>query len=374
MNRRTSKRMSDAPLSPSSSAVTGASSFRKSKTESGTVKKKSKMAGTSSKLKEAPSVSTLSNFSETTSVPMDYEEAMTFSVTQEMENNETRLLQEQQKLLEAQINNTLDLPSVHNINVVSNLQLPATGYIPNYNQENRVIELGALNQKIIYILPPSLNQIHSTCDNIRQIQQTIDKLKSYLNRLQSNVDQNLSFSLKNYMMFEEPQENRIDYQEIMLALLREKDVNSKNFYKFSKLLHSYYIQCFDSIVPIAHVIVNVNYTRNKTKITHSITHFINLCVNYVVSSVRVLLSSSGTALSPVSQSIRAEYLEHIQETQKYITNYYTYKLVELTNTVFYKHTPDNDDNRFESHQAVLPSDHIYDIPIYVLMVSNKLNF
>ncbi|QEI03660.1 hypothetical protein [Rachiplusia nu nucleopolyhedrovirus] len=265
-------------------------------------------------------------------------------------------------------------------NIVTPMENTYTSYnsaTPSFNsrinnyQEDQIMH-DVNSPKVIFLLAPSLNQIYSNSDNTRQIQEAIDRLASYLNRLQSNINQNISFTLKNYMTFEETQENRIDYQEIMLAILRNKDVRPENFYKFSEALQSYYFQCFDSIVPIAHVIVNVNYTRGKTKIVHSLTHFFNLCINYFVSSIfNILLEPSSVSSNNI---IRPEYLEHIEDMQKNITNMYNFRLVDLQNTLFYKHTPDNDDNRFESQKATLPSDVIYDVAINVKLISNYLSF
>ncbi len=365
--RRSSKRSSDSPLSPPPSS--SSSIFRKSKNgDTAVAKKKTKLLGTTTIVakKDLPSVSTVLNSKE---IDMDnIDNQVIMALDKELE--EIQLIEEQQRIVNENINSSLTVPPSNIATPIDNIYTNQTTTVPmdtsiSYLRQEHRQQKGI---RLIMIVAPGLNQIISSFDNTPQIQQSINRLKAYLDKLQKNINGPTATSLKNYMIFEDIQENRIDYQEIMLALLRHRNVKAKNFYKFSEAIKSYYYKCFDSIVPIAHVIVNVNYTRDRTKIAHSLTHFFNLCVHYVVSSINILLTNTETA------AIQDKFIEHIKITQEEITNMYNFRLLDLHNVVFYKHTPDNDENRYESYQASLPSDIIYDMPITVQLVSNYLSF
>ncbi|AYN45056.1 se96 [Alphabaculovirus alterspexiguae] len=221
---------------------------------------------------------------------------------------------------------------------------------------------------IVFIRPPTLNQISQFSNNYVEIQHAIDTITLYMNTLQYNIDPKNKLTAKQFFTLNENETNKLEYKDIMYSILNNNKVNRKNFYAISNMFYHYYVKLMDNLIPIAHVIVNVNYTRGKTRISHALTTFINLCAHYVVSNIKQLFNKEN--ISNVSE----EYLNVITTNQSLLTNLYNFRLSDLRRVLFIKHTTDNDINRFETLQAKNPEDRVINIHINVLYNLPRLNF
>ncbi|QEI03476.1 hypothetical protein [Spodoptera cosmioides nucleopolyhedrovirus] len=242
----------------------------------------------------------------------------------------------------------------------------------NGNGNNRmdvdVIKSGGDNT-VVLVKPPTMNQIGTLHDNVTDIQLAINIITQYMDALQRNVSPTITMTTKQYFTFFENQINRLDYKSIMLSILNNNTVNRENFYALSNMFYNYYIKLFDNIIPLAHVIVNVNYTHGKTRITSSMTGFINSCAHYVVSNIKQLLGEYHSQIN-----IPDEYYRIVVDKQHCLTNLYNFRLNDLRNVVFIKHTPDNDINTFTSQPAENSDDHIISFPIRVVYNLPNLKF
>ena len=246
-----------------------------------------------------------------------------------------------------------------------------TSYLPPPQHQNVDIDtnINNNNNTIVLVKPPTMNQIDTMQDNVRDIQTAINMITQYMNALQNNISPGTILTTKQYFTFQEPHVNKLDYKTIMVSILNNNVVNRQNFYALSNMFYYYYIKLFDNIVPLAHIIVNVNYTRGKTRITHSLTAFLNLCAHYVVSNIKQLFSSETYI------NIPDEYYKIITDKQHCLTNLYNFRLNDLRIIPFVKHTYDNDANTFQSESTTSdPNDHIISFPIRVLYNVPNLKF
>ncbi|QNV47831.1 hypothetical protein [Alphabaculovirus altersperidaniae] len=221
---------------------------------------------------------------------------------------------------------------------------------------------------VILVKPPTMNQIGMLHDNVRDIQLAINIITQYMNALQRNISPTITMTTKQYFTFFEPQVNKLAYKTIMMSILNNNTVNRENFYALSNMFYYYYIKLFDNIIPLAHVIVNVNYTHGTTHISYALTGFINSCAHYVVSNIKQLFSYQSNI------NISNEYYRIITDKQHCLTNLYNFKLNDLRNVLFIKHTRDNDTNTFGSEAAENSEDHVIDIPIHVSYNLPNLKF
>nr|QBI90263.1 hypothetical protein [Trichoplusia ni single nucleopolyhedrovirus] len=375
MDRRSSKRASDTPLSPPPSSSSSILGFRKSSTKSDVSAKKKPKSTT--KPPPATAISTATSA---------VEQEMEMDIDRSMINEEQQRIQKIRQLEESEMHilkrqnemsRTIELfqdPQTTTTTLPSATLATAVSAAVDMNKRRR-IEGGSSSSLpvVVFITPPLLNQIASDCNNVLDIQKSIDSIKLYLDALQNNINPRVSSTLKQFLTFEDNVENVIDYATIMNAILSDKDVSRKNFYKFSEALFNYYMRIFDNVSTVAHIIVNVNYTRGKTKITHGITNFFNLCVNYIVSNITDLLEYKESQL-PYNYMHPNEYQRHINDYQRKLTDMYNYRLLDLQSIVFYKHTPDNDANQFVSVAARNKYYRIIDVDINVKNVYNYLVF
>ncbi|AGC36257.1 hypothetical protein TF1A_0042 [Chrysodeixis chalcites SNPV TF1-A] len=372
MDRRSSKRASETPLSPPPSSSSSSSSilgFRKSSKTDGSAKKKLK---STTKPPPATAISTATSSVEA-EMEMDIDRSMMIDEEQQriqhirqMEEAEKHIMRRQNEM-----SRTIQLSQDPTTLPAASLTTAVSSVI-DMNKRQRT-EGSNSSPVVVFITPPLLNQIPSDCNNMLCIQKSIDSIKLYLDALQNNINSRVSNTLKQFLTFEDNIENVIDYATIMNAILSDKDVSRKNFYKFSEALFNYYVRIFDNVSTVAHVIVNVNYTRGKTKITHGITNFFNLCVNYIVSNITDLLEYKESRL-PYDYIHPDEYRNHIDNYQRKLTDMYNYRLLDLLSIIFYKHTPDNDVNQFTSVAATNKYYRVIDIDIHVKNVYNYLVF
>lgn len=218
---------------------------------------------------------------------------------------------------------------------------------------------------VVFVRPPALNQIGPLADNVRDIQTAINTIKLYMDALQNNT----AMSTKKYFTMLEEQTNKLAYKDIMFSILNNNSVNKRNFHAVSNMFYYYYVKLFDNTVPIAHVIVNVNYTRGKTNITHALTAFFNSCAHYVVSNIKQLFNVEHQLVN-----IPDEYYKIIDANQIALTNLYNFRLNDLRSVVFIKHTPDNDVNVYESVRANNPEERVFNVPIRVMINVPRLYF
>ncbi|ABM45818.1 unknown protein [Spodoptera frugiperda multiple nucleopolyhedrovirus] len=241
-------------------------------------------------------------------------------------------------------------------------------YFPNYDPDvsNSAMDVD-IRKQVVFVRPPTMNQITKQYDNINDIQNAIDNITQYMDALQNNIS-SVKWTTKQHFTFFENQVNKIGYKDIMISVLNNNTVNRDNFYALSNMFYNYYVHLFNNIIPLAHIIVNVNYTHNKTRITHSMTAFLNMCAHYVVSNIRQLFNSEPTINIPES------YYKIITDKQQCLTNLYNFKLNDLRNLTFIKHTPDNDVNTYTSTTASNPKDRVISFPIYVVYNIPNLKF
>ncbi|QAT90394.1 hypothetical protein KM622_gp108 [Spodoptera exempta nucleopolyhedrovirus] len=272
--------------------------------------------------------------------------------------------------LEDSINESMIRSPVYTPNVAS-----TSTAVPRYDEEvvddvdmTDITRASASKATIVFIRPPTLNQISQLSSNYMEIQHAIDTITAYMNTLQYNINPTGRLTAKQFFTLNENETNKLEYKDIMYSILNNNTVNRRNFYAVSNMFYYYYVKLMDNIIPIAHVIVNVNYTRGKTRITHALTTFINLCAHYVVSNIKQLLNKETTSKVP------EEYLNVITANQLSLTNLYNFRLSDLRRVVFVKHTMDNDINKYNTLLAKNPEDRVIDIPIHVLYNVPQLNF
>lgn len=234
--------------------------------------------------------------------------------------------------------------------------------------EIAAMEVDINRADVVFVRPPTLNQISGTTDNVRDIQRAIDMIKAYMDTLQNNIAP-AKISTKDHFTIFERQTNKLAYKDIIFSILNNNTVNRRNFVAVSDMFYYYYIKLFDNILPIAHIIVNVNYTRNKTKITHMLTAFLNSCAHYVVSNIKQLFNVEQKNIN-----VPEDYYRIIDSNQSTLTNLYNFRLSDLRSVLFVKHTPDNDVNKFEIVRAANPDERVIDVPIHVLMNVPRLRF
>jgi hypothetical protein len=232
---------------------------------------------------------------------------------------------------------------------------------------NTVVGVG--NNAVVLVKPPTMNQIGMLHDNVRDIQLAINIITEYMNALQRNISTTTTMTTKQYFTFYEEQVNKLDYKDIMVSILNNNTVNRENFYALSNMFYNYYINLFDNIIPLAHVIVNVNYTHGKTRITSSITGFINSCAHYIVSNIKQLFGEYHSQIN-----IPDEYYRIVIDKQHCLTNLYNFRLNDLRSILFIKHTGDNDVNTFGSRPAENSDDHVISFPIRVVYNLPNLKF
>lgn len=221
---------------------------------------------------------------------------------------------------------------------------------------------------VIFVRPPLLNQVSTWPCNVTDIQNAIDRLQLYMDALQNNIAPR-RMSLKNHFTHYEPQINKLAYRDIMFAIVNHNRVHRHNFEDASNMFYKYFIKIFDHIEPMAHAIVNVNYTIGQTNISEALTAYINLCAHYVVSNISLLFNKNSTTVN-----VPAEYQHKIDQYQYNLTNLYNSRLVSLRGVVFYKHTSDNDVNTTPSALPDDPRDRIINVRIRVVPNDLKLNF
>nr|QKO28992.1 hypothetical protein [Spodoptera exigua multiple nucleopolyhedrovirus] len=240
---------------------------------------------------------------------------------------------------------------------------------PTNNNRMDVDVVKGGNNVVILVKPPTMNQIGMLHDNVRDIQLAINIITEYMNALQRNISTTVTMTTKQYFTFFEEQINKLDYKDIMVSILNNNTVNRDNFYALSNMFYNYYVNLFDNIIPLAHVIVNVNYTHGKTRISSSITSFINSCAHYVVSNIKQLFGEYHSQIN-----IPNDYYRIITDKQHCLTNLYNFRLNDLRNILFIKHTRDNDVNTFGSRPAENTDDHVISFPIRVVYNLPNLKF
>ncbi|ACI28826.1 agip125 [Agrotis ipsilon multiple nucleopolyhedrovirus] len=221
---------------------------------------------------------------------------------------------------------------------------------------------------VVFVRPPTLNQIGTMPDSVRDIQLAINIIKLYMDALQHNIAP-ARMSVKDHFTMLEQQTNKLAYKDIMYSILNNNTVNRRNFYAVSNLFYYYFVKLFDNTVSIAHVIVNVNYTRGKTNISQAITAFFNSCAHYVVSNIKQLFN-----VEQQTMNIPDEYYRVIENNQVTLTNLYNFRLNDLRSIIFVKYTPDNDNNTFESKRADNADERVLNIPIHVMRNVPQLYF
>ncbi|AJD80733.1 hypothetical protein [Pseudoplusia includens SNPV IE] len=366
--RRSSKRVSETPLSPTPSSSSSILGFKKSSKTDGSAKKNLK---STTKPTPATAISTATSSVEP-EIEMDIDRSMfdeeqhRIQQIRQLEESEKHIMKRQDEM-----SRRLQLsedPQTTTTTTTTTTKLPSSSSLNSAFDMNKRSRITGSMPEVINV-PPLLNQIPGDSTNVFCIQKNIDKIKQYLDTLQNNINPLVSNTLKQYMTFEDNVENIIDYASIMNAMLSGKDVSRRNFYKFSEALFNYYVRIFDNVSTVAHVIVNVNYSRGKTKITHAITNFFNLCINYIVSNITELLEYKESYYKHPD-----EYQSHIDVNQRKLTDIYNNRLLDLKSIQFYKHTPDNDVNQFISVGATNKYYRIIDVDINVKNVFNYLIF
>ncbi|ABF47381.1 Chch42-like peptide [Clanis bilineata nucleopolyhedrovirus] len=222
---------------------------------------------------------------------------------------------------------------------------------------------------VVFIVAPTLNQIPASPNNVRSLQQNINELALYLHYLSRSTTQ----SIKEYFMYKRQgySNNALDYKECMLVL-KNFHVNRANYMKFSDLVYNFYVSLIQNLNTFAHILVNVNYTHNRTNASQVLTYFINQCVGYIVDHVTDLLSIND---GRTSNRIDLDMQNHIEQQQISLTSYYNYNLVNLQAHKYYKFTPDNDDNPVEQYKHnVTAENKIYSIKLFVIPIDTSLKF
>ncbi|AAZ38282.1 ORF-116 [Agrotis segetum nucleopolyhedrovirus A] len=243
-----------------------------------------------------------------------------------------------------------------------------SNYDPQASTDVTTMDVDVARASVVFVRPPALNQIGGMADNVRDIQLAINTIKLYMDALQNNIAP-IKMTAKLYFTMLEQHTNKLAYKDIMFSILNNNTVNERNFHAASNMFYYYFVKLFDNILPIAHVIVNVNYTRNKTKISHSLTAFFNTCAHYVVSNIKQLFNVEQTNVN-----VPDEYYKVIEANQTTLTNLYNFRLNDLRSVAFIKHTPDNDVNAFDSVRADNPEERVINVPIQVMMNVPRLYF
>ncbi|ACI47480.1 unknown [Spodoptera litura nucleopolyhedrovirus II] len=256
-------------------------------------------------------------------------------------------------------------PDPSSVGDMSTSAVAAAASIPH---QMDVEDAGVRNNTVILVRPPTMNQVGMLHDNVKDIQVAINIITQYMNALQNNISPTITMTTKQHFTMFENQVNKLDYRDIMVSILNNNTVNRENFYALSNMFYNYYIKLFDNIIPLAHVIVNVNYTHGKTRISAALTAFINSCAHYVVSNIKQLLGYQN----PIN--ISDEYYRIIVDKQHCLTNLYNFRLNDLRSVLFIKHTHDNDINTFGSRPADNSDDHVISIPIHVVYNVPNLKF
>jgi hypothetical protein len=211
---------------------------------------------------------------------------------------------------------------------------------------------------VVFVRPIVLQPIPSVPDNVTQIQLGIDNFKMYLNALHNNVHNKRLFSLKDFFIINNELVSELKYKHIMQSIIKFQ-INSQNFLYASNMFYEYYIKLFDIIGELAHIIVNVNYTHNSTRISELLTLILNKCALYYYESIMDLIVEKSYSST--------QYYNIIEQNQSRLTNLFNIKLVSLQNILFYKHTVNNDINKKNTYSRTT----IIDIPIKVIFYKYK---
>ncbi|AIE47775.1 hypothetical protein pesp045 [Peridroma alphabaculovirus] len=222
---------------------------------------------------------------------------------------------------------------------------------------------------VVFVKPPALNQIASDAANVRDVQLAINTIKLYMDALQTGIGP-ASIALKEHFTLRTEQVTKLAYKDIMFSIINNNTVNRRNFYAISNLFYHYFVKLFDNTASVAHVIVNVNYTRHRTNISDQLTAFFNLCAHYVVSNIKQLINADKS----MTVSMPDEYMKVIRANQITLTNLFNFRLSDLRGIVFYKHTPDNDANTFVGEPASNREERILNVPLHVVLNVPQLYF
>nr|QEE80023.1 Maco-A 136 [Mamestra configurata nucleopolyhedrovirus A] len=222
---------------------------------------------------------------------------------------------------------------------------------------------------VIFIAAPVLNSVSMHPQNIRQIQCVIDNLQRYMDQLQKNIFHN-SMTLKQHFSDTQHKVIKLYYADIVSAIVQNNTVHAHNFHSVSEMFFNYYMGMFNVIEPIMHAIINVNYTIGKTNISQAVTHFLNVCAHYVVFLLQELINRNTT----VKNNIPAQYMNDIKKRQNILTNIFNSHLLSLQSSMFYKHTPNNDDTINVGVQPTNYRDRIISVHLRVYRDDFKLKF
>ncbi|AAG53787.1 unknown [Helicoverpa armigera nucleopolyhedrovirus] len=227
------------------------------------------------------------------------------------------------------------------------------------------------SQRVMYIIPPAINQIPQRPDSVPYIQQAIDRLQAYIQSLQVafNNPSNAAHTLSSFLRLDTNEECKIDYSDLIREIMKY-NVNTQNLTRVMDMLYNYYVSYSYIVETLTHVTVNVKYTEHQTNVMELIIHFINLCANYVISTLLQLLQNQPLQTRTHTRDV----YELLDERQRRLTNLYNSRIIDLQNVTFYKYTENNDDNVHRSVRPQRAEFAIVYVPLRVQRVETRLRY
>ncbi|AGE89897.1 hypothetical protein SlsnVgp042 [Spodoptera littoralis nucleopolyhedrovirus] len=197
----------------------------------------------------------------------------------------------------------------------------------------------------IRIVPPMLQYIPSSPNNVHYVQKAIDNLKYYLQNIidYRNVDM-MTF----FISYDVNQEHKIYFEEIVMNLLAY-GANKDNANHIIDLFENYYMGFTNILDVLLNVVVNVNYSTNRPReITYSLINFINACAQHIENKIEQRLVTSNVSKNLSSRILYDEDVtSRVQSIQIQLTGSYNSKLIQLQGKRLYKYTADNADDTFD---------------------------
>ncbi|AXS67704.1 Adho45-like protein [Cryptophlebia peltastica nucleopolyhedrovirus] len=228
----------------------------------------------------------------------------------------------------------------------------------NPDPNETAAEIIEYRQKIIQIKPLMMPIVH---ENIESIQNGFNVLITYLNF-------ELFVKLEKILKLTSKLSNKILYEDIM-SNFGKYDINARNYSKMSELIFKYYYSLLDNIENIVPILINVNYTHNKTNISLLICGVVN---NLAINMLRRFLKAQVTKPNEeMNVPIRFQSKVHIN--QNILTKKINHVLSRIHNNVYYKYTNDNDVNNIKTLK-VKKENMIDHIKVVVIVQKTTLNF
>ncbi|AKN80577.1 hypothetical protein [Perigonia lusca single nucleopolyhedrovirus] len=219
---------------------------------------------------------------------------------------------------------------------------------------------------ILFVEPMLLKQ-SLLLNDFQIVQDNILTLKKYLNDISG-----MSSTLRTY--FVKHNETNALKLGVLLNMLSHTNISAQNFNKFNDMIFKYYIMLIENLPMLTQILVNVNYTRDHTNVSYSLTRLLNNITDYMFS----ILFDKFETFETLPQPNRL-YVEMARQRADNLHLIYNINLLQLRSYRFYKYTLDNDTTpAFASTDINMPT--IYPVvplaqpKLMVIMHNKNLEF